>query len=158
LLLFLALVSKRVTLILAQSDRSFSIITKVAISILKTLTTNGHNVMFVVSKIRIRKTNNSTAELFSQNSISEIFSTNYSTFTKNLSTFKMKLNLALLFSSAFALFGSIHAIVTDDIKDCDGHPGKTKERSLTVSCFKMKDLNNTLTPIPFQSTIFRSTF
>eukprot|EP00979_Chaetoceros_neogracilis_P009428 scaffold2148_cov264-Chaetoceros_neogracile.AAC.27 len=34
----------------------------------------------------------------------------------------MKLNLALLFSSAFALFGSIHAIVTDDIKDCDGHP------------------------------------
>jgi hypothetical protein len=49
---------------------------------------------------------------------------------KNLSTFKMKLNLALLFSSAFALFGSIHAIVTDDIKDCDGHPGKTKERMM----------------------------
>jgi hypothetical protein len=70
----------------------------------------------------------------------------------------MKLNLALLFSSAFALFGSIHAIVTDDIKDCDGHPGKTKKRSRTVSCFKIKvkDLNNTLTPIPFQSTIFRS--
>jgi hypothetical protein len=84
--------------------------------------------IFIVTKIRIRR--NCHFLSFSQNSISEICSTNYTTFTKNLSTFKMKLNLALLFSSAFALFGSIHAIVTDDIKDCDGHPGKTKERMM----------------------------